>query len=31
MRMKSRPSFRVLLTERVRGLPPSLNYAELDF
>ncbi|MBO0663591.1 glutathione S-transferase family protein [Jiella sp. MQZ9-1] len=31
MRLKSRPSFRALLSERVRGLPPSLNYAELDF
>ncbi|MCQ0986761.1 glutathione S-transferase family protein [Jiella marina] len=31
MRLKSRPSFRALLAERVRGLPPSLNYAELDF
>ncbi|MAU94467.1 MAG: glutathione S-transferase [Fulvimarina sp.] len=31
MRVKSRPAFRILLTERIRGLPPSLNYAELDF
>ncbi|MEX6505177.1 glutathione S-transferase family protein [Jiella sp. M17.18] len=31
MRLKSRPSFRPLLGERVRGLPPSSQYAELDF
>ena len=31
MRLKSRPSFRPLLGERVRGLPPSAQYAELDF
>ncbi|GGE23539.1 glutathione S-transferase [Aureimonas endophytica] len=31
MRVKSRPSFRPLLTERVRGIPPVAHYAELDF
>ena len=31
MRMKSRPSFRPFLAERVRGLPPAPHYAELDF
>ena len=31
VRMKSRPSFRVLLTDRVPGQPPVLHYAELDF
>jgi glutathione S-transferase len=30
-RMKSRPSFRALLNDRVRGLPPSAHYADLDF
>ncbi len=30
-RMKSRPSFRPLLTERVTGLTPSQTYADLDF
>jgi glutathione S-transferase len=30
-RMKSRPSFRVLLAERVRGLPAATHYADLDF
>ena len=30
-RMKSRPSFRPLLTERVRGVPPPSHYADLDF
>lgn len=30
-RIKSRPSFRPLLAERVRGLPPSSHYADLDF
>lgn len=30
-RMKSRPSFRPLLSDRVPGQPPALNYAELDF
>lgn len=31
MRLKSRPSFRPLLTERIRGLPPVHHYGELDF
>jgi glutathione S-transferase len=31
MRLKSRPSFRPLLTERVRGVAPAGHYAELDF
>jgi glutathione S-transferase len=31
MRMKSRPSFRSLLSDRVPGQPPALHYAELDF
>lgn len=30
-RLKSRPSFRTLLTDRVPGQPPALHYAELDF
>lgn len=30
-RLKSRPSFRVLLTDHVPGLTPSLHYANLDF
>lgn len=30
-RMKSRPSFRPLLAERVRGLAPTSHYADLDF
>ena len=30
-RMKSRPSFRPLLSERVRGVPPVQHYADLDF
>lgn len=30
-RMKSRPSFRPLLSETVRGTPPSATYADLDF
>lgn len=30
-RIKSRPSFRPILADRVRGLPPSANYADLDF
>lgn len=30
-RLKSRPSFRPLLTETVRGMPPSRTYADLDF
>ena len=31
LRMKSRPSFRTLLSDRVPGQPPAPNYAELDF
>lgn len=30
-RCKSRPSFRPLLAERVRGVAPSSHYADLDF
>src|SRR4051794_28748018 len=30
-RLKSRPSFRPLLTETVRGTTPSATYADLDF
>ena len=30
MRMKSRPSFRTLLGDRVPGQPPALHYADLD-
>ncbi|MBN9070632.1 MAG: glutathione S-transferase family protein [Rhizobiales bacterium] len=30
-RMKSRPSFRPLLADRVRGLAPAAHYADLDF
>ncbi|MGQ0742637.1 MAG: glutathione S-transferase family protein [Alphaproteobacteria bacterium] len=30
-RIKSRPSFRPLLSDRVPGQPPALHYAELDF
>ncbi|MFC6489574.1 glutathione S-transferase family protein [Nitratireductor sp. GCM10026969] len=30
-RMKSRPSFRSLLADRVRGLSPASHYADLDF
>ena len=30
-RIKSRPSFRALLLETLPGLPPSPNYANLDF
>ncbi|PLX37665.1 MAG: glutathione S-transferase [Hyphomicrobiales bacterium] len=30
-RIKSRPSFRPLLTETVRGMPPSRTYIDLDF
>lgn len=30
-RIKSRPSFRALLNERMRGLPPASHYADLDF
>ena len=31
VRMKSRPSFRMLLNDRVPGQPPALQYSELDF
>ena len=30
-RLKSRPSFRPLLSERVRGVTPVPHYADLDF
>jgi glutathione S-transferase len=30
-RVKSRPSFRPLLGDRVRGLTPASHYADLDF
>ncbi len=30
-RLKSRPSFRPLLAERVRGIVPAAHYADLDF
>jgi glutathione S-transferase len=30
-RVKSRPSFRQLLTETLAGIPPSETYANLDF
>ncbi|MBC8051316.1 MAG: glutathione S-transferase family protein, partial [Chitinophagales bacterium] len=30
-RIKSRPSFRSLLADRVPGLPPQPVYANLDF
>jgi glutathione S-transferase len=30
-RIKSRPSFRTLLADRVPGQPPTASYAELDF
>lgn len=31
MRLKSRPSFRSLLTDRIPGIQPVSHYAELDF
>jgi len=31
LRIKSRPSFRTLLGDRVPGQPPTASYAELDF
>ncbi|MCL6229278.1 glutathione S-transferase family protein [Bartonella bilalgolemii] len=31
MRIKSRPSFRPLLMDRVRGIAPSSHYTDLDF
>jgi len=30
-RIKSRPSFRVLLNDTVAAIPPSASYADLDF
>ncbi len=30
-RIKSRPSFRPLLADRIRGMPPAPHYADLDF
>lgn len=30
-RVKSRPSFRALLAERLGGIPPAASYADLDF
>ncbi len=30
-RVKSRPSFRPILTDRVRGIPPVSHYVDLDF
>ena len=30
-RVKSRPSFRGLLADRVAGMPPAAHYADLDF
>jgi glutathione S-transferase len=30
-RMKSRPSFRPLLTDRIPGMPPPAHYTDLDF
>lgn len=31
MRIKSRPSFRAILKDRLGGIPPSSHYSELDF
>jgi len=31
VRMKSRPSFRPLLADQIRGMRPSAHYADLDF
>jgi glutathione S-transferase len=31
VRLKSRPSFRPLLSDRVAGMPPPRHYADLDF
>jgi hypothetical protein len=28
--MKSRPSFRQLLTEKMEGIPPPTNYADVN-
>ncbi len=30
-RIKSRPSFRALLADRLPGMPPSSHYTDLDF
>jgi glutathione S-transferase len=30
-RVKSRPSFRQLLADQIRGNPPATHYADLDF
>ena len=30
-RVKSRPSFRPMLADQVRGNPPATHYADLDF
>ncbi len=30
-RIKSRPSFRPLLSDKIRGLPPTSHYVDLDF
>jgi glutathione S-transferase len=30
-RIKSRPSFRALLSDHIPGVPPSKHYANLDF
>ena len=30
-RIKSRPSFRPLLADRIAGMPPASHYADLDF
>lgn len=30
-RIKSRPAFRALLSDRVAGMPPHAGYADLDF
>jgi glutathione S-transferase len=31
VRLKSRPSFRPLLSDRLPGMPPPRHYADLDF
>ena len=31
MKLKSRPSFRPLLSDIVVGMPPSAHYSELEF
>lgn len=31
MRLKSRPGFRTLLSDRLPGIPPAAHYSELDF